>query len=70
MLVNAVPYSAIMSVCGVSLFIFLVTVRRMEINGDIEHSEHNAKCDSVFRTSRRVTAVCPYGCDKRGSYSW
>jgi len=58
------------SVCGVSLNIVLVTGRRVEVNGDIEHSEHDAKCDSVFRTSHRVTAMCPYGCDKPGSYSW
>jgi hypothetical protein len=58
------------SVYGVLSNIVLVTGRRVEVIVDNEHSEHDAKCDSVSRTSRRVSAVCPYGCDKPGSYSW
>lgn len=58
------------SVRGVSSNIVLVTDRRMEVNGDNEHPEHSAECDSVFRTSYRVTVVCPYGCGKPGSYNW
>lgn len=57
-------------VCDVSSNIVLVTVRRVEDIGDNEHSEHDTKCDSVFRTSCRITSMCPYGCDKPGSYSW
>lgn len=58
------------SICDVSLNIVLVTDRRVEVVGDNEHSEHDAKCGSVFRTSHRVTAMCSYGCDKPGSDSW
>jgi hypothetical protein len=47
-----------------------VTDRRMEINCDTEHSEHGAECDSMWRTSHRVIAMCPYGCDSPGSHSW
>jgi hypothetical protein len=50
--------------------IALVTDRRMEVKCDTEHPEHSAECDSVRRSSHRVLAMCPYGCNKAGPHNW